>query len=566
MLLIFGRVPRFWDETEMSFREVAQLGLATFGVVAYVEIMTVLGLTPVLVAGVIADETQRKTLHFVLSTPLPSSEIVLGKMLSRLLHIGVFIAIIVPVMAILSLAGGVDPTLQLALIAGSASTGFLLASVALLASTLAGRVRDAVFLSYAVEGPMAGRLATHHLAILVDLRPGRTRRGRRPELRVGMALANDPAGRRSSKSTASIAEGPTRSSTQSGGWSGCRWPWGSCSQPWPSPSSGRPSAAASRVSRPRLADDFASYLPCSGAIAGLGDWPMVWKERGARSRGVVRLATLALGLGLVTFTAYFVFKLSIPAFDSFWHGANGGQFMGPVFEFSMAIRTLGTLWGGLAMMAVCGAASASVTSEKEGDTWTSLMTTDLSTHEILVGKAIGALYAALVPAFMLASIVLTGLVCGSLHPLGAIAFTLLVVIYTSFAASLGLHLSLRCRDDLACPGIRPGHAADAGLRPLLLHPAVLRQPLGGGRLAAGLDGRQPVRLWGALQDVRLGRRVGDYLRVRRNDRLCRRGFTPSGPRRCTSSRPSAVNSRGDASHPPRPASSRPTGPGSDFLD
>ena len=68
--------------------------------------MAVLVLTPAIVAGVIADEKQRKTLQYLMVSRLNSAEIVLGKLFARLLHIGVFLAIGLPVMSLTSLFGG----------------------------------------------------------------------------------------------------------------------------------------------------------------------------------------------------------------------------------------------------------------------------------------------------------------------------------------------------------------------------------------------------------------------------------------------------------------------------
>ena len=45
-------------------------------------------LIPALVAGVIADEHQRKTLHYLLASRLSSAEIVLGKLGARMVHVG----------------------------------------------------------------------------------------------------------------------------------------------------------------------------------------------------------------------------------------------------------------------------------------------------------------------------------------------------------------------------------------------------------------------------------------------------------------------------------------------
>ena len=60
---------------------------------ATVQGIAVLLLTPTLVAGVIADERQRKTLHYLLASRLSSGEIILGKLAARLLHVGVFLGL-----------------------------------------------------------------------------------------------------------------------------------------------------------------------------------------------------------------------------------------------------------------------------------------------------------------------------------------------------------------------------------------------------------------------------------------------------------------------------------------
>ena len=65
----------------------------------------VLVLTPPLVAGVIADEKQRKTLHYLMASRLSSAEIVLGKLLVRMLYVTVLLGVSLPVLSLLVLMG-----------------------------------------------------------------------------------------------------------------------------------------------------------------------------------------------------------------------------------------------------------------------------------------------------------------------------------------------------------------------------------------------------------------------------------------------------------------------------
>jgi ABC-type transport system involved in multi-copper enzyme maturation permease subunit len=64
-----------------------------------------LALTPALVARVVADEKQRKTLHYLLASRLTSPEIALGKLLVRMLYLAVLLGVSLPVLSLLVLMG-----------------------------------------------------------------------------------------------------------------------------------------------------------------------------------------------------------------------------------------------------------------------------------------------------------------------------------------------------------------------------------------------------------------------------------------------------------------------------
>ena len=87
----------------------AEIGQAVFRTFIFAQGIAILLLTPALVAGVVAEEKRRKTLHYLLASRLTSGEIILGKLAARLLHVGVFLAIGLPIISLLSLFGGVDP-------------------------------------------------------------------------------------------------------------------------------------------------------------------------------------------------------------------------------------------------------------------------------------------------------------------------------------------------------------------------------------------------------------------------------------------------------------------------
>ena len=119
----------------VTIREMAEFGAGMFSTFATVQGIAILLLTPALIAGVIADERQRKTLYYLLASRLTSGEIVLGKLASRLLHVGVFLALGLPILSLLTLFGGVNPRVILLTYAGTASTAIFLAGLSVLVST-----------------------------------------------------------------------------------------------------------------------------------------------------------------------------------------------------------------------------------------------------------------------------------------------------------------------------------------------------------------------------------------------------------------------------------------------
>jgi ABC-type transport system involved in multi-copper enzyme maturation permease subunit len=126
----------------------AQVDLAKmfFGIIECVAVVTVLLAAPAATAGVICQEKARGTLLDVLATDLSSAEVVLGKLAARLLPVLATIAAAVPVLAITSLFGGIDPAAlggSFAVVVGLAVLGCALA----LSLSLWGRTTHEVLLA-----------------------------------------------------------------------------------------------------------------------------------------------------------------------------------------------------------------------------------------------------------------------------------------------------------------------------------------------------------------------------------------------------------------------------------
>jgi len=96
-----------WRGGRPLIEDFAAFAFSTFVWFMGVQLATILILVPALFGGVIADEKQRKVMHYLMASRLSSGEIVLDKLAARLLHVGVFILLGLPVLSLLTLFGGV---------------------------------------------------------------------------------------------------------------------------------------------------------------------------------------------------------------------------------------------------------------------------------------------------------------------------------------------------------------------------------------------------------------------------------------------------------------------------
>src|SRR5271169_1244735 len=133
-----------------TVEEVQTFAEATFISFAGAQGAALLCLIPALVAGVIADEHQRKTLHYLLASRLSSAEIVLGKLGARLVHVSTFVALGIPVVCLLALYGGLNPDNVFYVYLGTLSIAVFASGLSILISIMARRPRDAILVTYGI--------------------------------------------------------------------------------------------------------------------------------------------------------------------------------------------------------------------------------------------------------------------------------------------------------------------------------------------------------------------------------------------------------------------------------
>ena len=136
----------------MNVRDLARLGLAFYTAVIGTQLTLVLLAAPAATAGAICLDRASGKLTHVLVTDLSDSEIVLGKLASRLVPVLGLVACALPILAILTLLGGVDPDALVGAFLVTVGTAVLGCSLALIFSLWARKTHEAMLGTYAVWG------------------------------------------------------------------------------------------------------------------------------------------------------------------------------------------------------------------------------------------------------------------------------------------------------------------------------------------------------------------------------------------------------------------------------
>lgn len=485
------------NQTQTNLRFLAE---SVFASIAGTQLMALMFFTPAMVAGVIADEARRKTLHDLLASGLSSTSIVLGKLSARLVHAFVLIAVGVPIMALVELLGGLDPTLVAYVYAGTLTTVLAVGGMSILVSVLARSPREAILASYAlligwVIGPaLFGPLFRHMiwpLSYLDTLNQGvqissptwissrlsmllAQRRWEEENIRLGgRGLGGFVAGNVESDFQwligiqagiglltvilAILLLRPVRGFGD-----------GTGALSWKRFLGKRVNA---RIENSRV---LIAPKPC-------GDVPMFWKERRVALRGgLAWLASRPAALVLGTVLGCYLFEASRPAFGEVINMIQGlnasGQARTQLHEM-IQNTSVGTfcLW----ILVVACAGSVSVTEEKESDTWISLTATLLGGDEIIWGKVFGSLWAARWIGLAQLAMIVVGLLAGALHPAGAILALLGMTIYGVFAAAVGIAISLWARNSIRSLLFTVVALVVINMGPLMLL-GFLNQPVGQG--------------------------------------------------------------------------------------
>lgn len=130
--------------------QLANFAAAFFITFAWLQLIGVVLMTPGLMANIIAEERQRQTIDYLLTSRLSNFEIVMGKLMARLLYMTQFLIVSLPILAILQLLGGIETESLLLVFAIGVSTMIFIACVSLLISATHERTQTAIGRCYFV--------------------------------------------------------------------------------------------------------------------------------------------------------------------------------------------------------------------------------------------------------------------------------------------------------------------------------------------------------------------------------------------------------------------------------
>jgi len=140
----------------------AQIGQAIFGAILVLQTVLTIMVAPALTSGAISVEREKQTLELLITTPVSTLGLVIGKLFSSLAYVFLLIAASVPLMSVVFAFGGLAPEDLVRAYVLLVVVAFGIGSIGLVMSALVKRTQIATALSYLVVlGLTIGTLALH---------------------------------------------------------------------------------------------------------------------------------------------------------------------------------------------------------------------------------------------------------------------------------------------------------------------------------------------------------------------------------------------------------------------
>jgi ABC-type transport system involved in multi-copper enzyme maturation permease subunit len=146
MLVLFFSLLQVGGDTTM--KALAQRGASAFAVISFGQVALLCLLTPIFMAGAIAQESSPRTWDILLTTPLTNLQIVLGTLFGRLFFVLALLMSTLPLFATTQFFGGVPGESIFLSYAIAACSALLVAAIAVTLSVTRSAGKRAVFVFY----------------------------------------------------------------------------------------------------------------------------------------------------------------------------------------------------------------------------------------------------------------------------------------------------------------------------------------------------------------------------------------------------------------------------------
>ncbi len=390
----------------------ARFGIFVFQVVCVVQLALVLAASMLFCAGRVSQEKDRRTLVLLLMTDLRNSELVLGKLLSGLLPVGMLIGVSVPCFFAIKLLGGISlgqviwfELLCVAMAFAAGSWGILVGywrdktfqtlAVTVLGGVLFLGIMEGLLAWFGSEGPVGqgARLLNPLYALRVILDP------------LSHAAAN----------SLSSAVLPTVLGLAGLGVVLCVVS-GLRVRIW------NPTRSVhANVQAELKAETFRRQART------VWQWPVVWREMQTRAYG---RKTIVIKLAYLVFAGALLWAMR--------GGEDADLVLGVIRPEGFAFVVVSLV----SLLLINAQTVTALTSERDGQTLELLLVTEVTAPEFVFGKLAGALYNAkeliLVPILSIYWLRWAGFVGGE----GAVFLILGFITLVLFSAMLGLHSGL----------------------------------------------------------------------------------------------------------------------------
>jgi len=140
---------RTWRSPAQTVQAQAEIGRLMCGAIAATQLAIVLLVAPAATAGTICLDRARGTLAHMLVTDLTSTEIVLGKLAARMMHVVGILFCVLPVLSLGALLGGIDPPLVAGAMLVTLGAAFSGCAAALTLSTWGTKTHEVLLATYA---------------------------------------------------------------------------------------------------------------------------------------------------------------------------------------------------------------------------------------------------------------------------------------------------------------------------------------------------------------------------------------------------------------------------------